>query len=63
LGVEAMAADDFVLGHVEQHPGDVLAAIDAMAARRLRRPKTRGDLIGSLGRYLPGAMAALHDPQ
>lgn len=57
--VEAVSADDFALDHVERHPEAVLDVIDAMAARRRRYPKTRGDIIEVLSSELPQSMAGL----
>lgn len=59
FAVEAIDADTFVLKHVERDPTAVLAAIDAMAARRRRYPKTRQDIVEVLRRRLPLAMVAL----
>lgn len=61
-GIEAISSDSFVHGLVEDDRSAVLAAIDAMAARRLRDPKTRADIISSLSRHLPTAMAACERP-
>lgn len=61
-GVEALSSDSFVGGLVEDDRAAVIAAIDAMAARRLRHPKTRVDIIASLSRYLPTAMALCDGP-
>jgi predicted nucleic acid-binding protein len=57
--VEAVSADDFVLEHVERDPNAMNAAIEAMAVRRRRDPKTRHDIIAVLASDLPQAMAAL----
>jgi PIN domain len=57
--VEAISADAFTLAQVHLHRADVLASIDAMAARRQRHPKTRADIIGRLRTLLPTAMAEL----
>lgn len=61
-GIEAVSSDGFVRSVVEDDPSAVLAAIDAMAARRVRDPKTRADIISSLSRHLPTAMAACEHP-
>lgn len=58
-GVKAIDVDTFVLGHAERDPTEVLGAIDAMAARRRRHPKTRHDIIDVLRSQLPRAMAAV----
>lgn len=58
-GVEAMNVDAFVLGQVERDPAGVVGAIDAMAARRRRDPKTRHDIIDVLASEMPQAMTAL----
>ena len=57
--VEAVSADAFTLAQVHLHPHEVLASIDAMAARRQRYPKTTTDIIERLRPLLPTAMAAL----
>jgi hypothetical protein len=59
LGVEAVNADAFALAQVDLHRAAVVASIDAIAARRRRTPKTRGEIIDALGRYLPSAVKAL----
>lgn len=59
FGIEAVSADAFALAQVDLHPDAVLACLDAMAARRRRSPRTRTELIASLGRLLPQAMAEL----
>lgn len=58
-GIEAVTADAFALAQVDLHREGVLAAIEVMAARRRRSPKTLDAIIDALARYLPGAMAAL----
>lgn len=60
-GVEAIDIDTFVLRHAERDPIGVLGAIDAMAVRRQRHPKTRRDIIDVLTSQLPAAMAALSE--
>ncbi len=60
-GIEAIDVDTFVVGHVERDPIGVLGAIDAMAARRRRHPKTSHDIIEVLAASLPHAMAALRE--
>lgn len=59
FGIEAVSADAFALAQVDLHPEAVLACLDAIAARRRRSPRTRAELIASLGRLLPRAMAEL----
>jgi len=59
LDIEAVSADAFTLAQVHLHRVDVLASIDAMAARRQRFPKTRADVIERLRTLLPAAMAEL----
>ncbi len=59
FGVEAISADGFVLAQVDLHPAEVVASIDAMAARRRHPPRTRVEIIDSLARALPTAMDAL----
>ncbi len=58
-GVEAVTADAFALAQVDLHREGVIGAINAMAARRRRSPKTPGGIVDALARYLPEAMAAL----
>jgi predicted nucleic acid-binding protein len=58
-GIEAVTADAFALAQVDLHRDGVLAAVEAMAARRRRPPKTPDSIIDALSHYLPGAMAAL----
>lgn len=60
-GIEAIDVDTFVVGHVERDPIGVLGAIDAMAARRRRHPKTSHDIIEVLAASLPHAMAVLRE--
>ncbi|CAN5820264.1 PIN domain-containing protein [soil metagenome] len=45
LGVEAITADAFAVAQVDLHRRDVFAAIDAMAERRRRPPKTTDAII------------------
>lgn len=59
LGIEAVTADAFALSQVDLHRDDVLAAIEAMAARRRRTPKTPHAIIDALRRQLPQAMGQL----
>jgi predicted nucleic acid-binding protein len=59
FGVEAVSADAFGLAQVDLHPGAVRASIAAMAARRVRHPRTVVEIAETLARYLPDAMAAL----
>lgn len=59
FGVEAITADAFALAQVDLHREGVLGAVEAMAARRRRSPKTPDAIIGALARYLPEAMATL----
>lgn len=59
--VEAVNADDFALAQVDLHGHAVTAAIDAMAHRRKRPPKTREDIITRLSVELPKAMQALRN--
>ncbi len=58
-GVEALNADEFVLHQVHLYRDGVIGCIDAIAARRKRRPKNREDIIARLSAELPDAMAAL----
>lgn len=58
-GIEAVTADAFALAQVDLHREGVLAAVEAMAARRRRPPKTADAIVSALARYLPDAMAAL----
>lgn len=60
--IEAISPDEFTLAQVGLHPQAVLDSIDAMAARRLRSPKTRDEIIARLQVHLPEAMSALADP-
>lgn len=62
FGIEAVSSDSFVQVLVEDDRAAVLGAIEAMAARRVRDPKTSVDIISSLSRYLPAAMAACAEP-
>jgi hypothetical protein len=57
--IDAVSVDTFVLAHIERDPAAVVGAIDAMAARRRRHPKTRDDIIEVLRRQLARSMAAL----
>lgn len=59
FGIEAISPDEFTLAQVDLHPKAVLDSIDAIAARRRRRPKTRADIIARLRNQLPMAMTAL----
>lgn len=59
FGIDAVSADAFTLAQVHLHREDVLASVDAMAARRQQFPKTRTDIIERLQTLLPTAMAAL----
>ncbi len=59
FGVEAVTADAFALAQVDLHPQGVSGAVEVMAARRRRSPKTPDAIIDTLARYLPEAMAAL----
>jgi hypothetical protein len=59
FGVEAVTADAFALAQVDLHREGVIAAVDAMAARRRRPPNTRDAILDALARYLPDAMEAL----
>jgi hypothetical protein len=59
FGIEAVSADAFARAQVELHPDGVLAAITAMAARRVREPRTTEQIIAALSRPLPLAMQAL----
>lgn len=59
VGIEAVSTDAFVLAQVDLHPAGVLTAINAMAARRRRTPKTRAEIIDALERRLPHSMGAL----
>lgn len=59
FGVEAVSADAFALAQVDLHRDAVAASIAAMAARRVRHPRTAAEVAETLARYLPGAMAAL----
>ncbi|MEX2548406.1 MAG: PIN domain-containing protein [Chloroflexota bacterium] len=59
LGIEAVSADVFALAQVDLHVDGVVASLDAMSARRQRAPKTRGEIIDSLARYLPVTMDAV----
>lgn len=64
FGVEAVSADTFALVQVDLHPDAVRASIAAMAARRVRHPRTVVEVAETLARYLPDAMAALdHSPR
>jgi hypothetical protein len=58
-GIQAITADAFALAQVDLHPEGVLAAVEAIAARRRRPPKTANAIVDALARYLPEAMAAL----
>jgi hypothetical protein len=62
-GVEAISSDAFALAQIDLHPAEVLASVDAIAARRLRSPRTRAEIIDSLSRILPQAMDALRTVQ
>lgn len=63
FGVEAVSADSFALAQVDLHPDAVRSSIAAMAARRVRHPRTVDEVAETLARYLPDAMAALdHRP-
>lgn len=57
--VDAVSVDAFVLDHIERDPAAVVGAIDAMAARRRRHPKTPEDIIEVLRRQLAQSMATL----
>jgi len=59
FGIEAISADAFALAQVDLHPGEVLASVDAMAARRRRPPRSRTEIIAALARLLPTAIDAL----
>lgn len=59
FGVEAVSADQFGLAQVDLHADAVIASIDAIAARRRRPPKTRGEIIEALARQLPLTAEAL----
>jgi hypothetical protein len=64
FGVEAVSADAFALAQVDLHPDAVRASIAAIAARRVRHPRTVVEVAETLARYLPDAMAALdHSPR
>jgi hypothetical protein len=56
-----VSADAFTLAQVDLHLDEVVASIDAMAARRRRHPKARVDIIERLRRPLPRAMDALSE--
>jgi hypothetical protein len=58
-GIEAVTADAFALAQVDLHRDGVLAAVEAIAARRRRPPKTPDAIVDALARYLPEAMAVL----
>lgn len=64
FGVEAVSAEAFALAQVDLHPDAVRSSIAAMAARRVRHPRTVVEVAETLARYLPDAMAALdHRPR
>jgi hypothetical protein len=58
-GIEAITADAFALAQVDLHRDGVFAAVEAIAARRRRPPKTPDAIVDALARNLPEAMAAL----
>lgn len=58
-GIEAVTADAFALAQVDLHREGVIGAVEAIAARRRRPPKTPDTIVDALARYLPEAMAAL----
>ncbi len=60
FGVEAVSADEFGLAQVDLDADAVLAAIDAMSARRRRPPRARDERLGELSRET-GLVAALAD--
>lgn len=59
FGVEATSSDAFVLVQIHFRRDQVIASIDAMAARRRRQPKTPAEIIRRLSGHIPEAMAAL----
>ena len=59
FGIEAVTADAFALAQVDLHAESVRESLAAMASRRRRRPKTPDEIVRTLSRYLPNAMAAL----
>lgn len=62
LGIEAIDTDAFVSELIERNAAAVLEAIDAIAARRRRHPRTPQDIVVALSRLLPESMDALDLP-
>lgn len=54
-----MTGDDFAQRLVADQPDGVDAAIDALVAKRTRRPVTRSELIDQLAGSFPGFAAEL----
>lgn len=55
----AVTGDEFALQLLVDHPDGVDAVIDALVAKRTRRPVTRSELIDQLAGSFPGFVAAL----
>ena len=51
--VRAVSADEFVVGLYHAQPDQIVAVLDAMVAKRTRRPITRADLLDALAASFP----------
>lgn len=57
--VEALSADVFLARHLPNNATELLSAIEAMAARRRRPPKTVDDILDRLQSELPLTVSLL----
>ena len=61
FGVEALSPDAFTLAQIELDRDALAACLQTMAARRRHPPMTPGEVVESLSRFLPEAMARLRN--